>query len=48
MNVLEQLMTYYTQNVSYVMEEFSRHFLMSSYGVVFAAVVGVPVGILIA
>lgn len=48
MNVLEQLMTYYAQNGSYVMDEFGRHFLMSVYGVLFAAVVGVPVGILIA
>ncbi|MCY8285080.1 choline ABC transporter permease OpuBD [Bacillus inaquosorum] len=48
MNVLEQVMTYYAQNGSYVMEEFGRHFLMSAYGVLFAAVVGVPVGILIA
>lgn len=42
MNVLEQLMTYYAQNGSYVMDEFGRHFLMSAYGVLFAAVVGVP------
>ncbi|MCY9013518.1 choline ABC transporter permease OpuBD [Bacillus inaquosorum] len=48
MDVLEQVMTYYAQNGSYVMEEFGRHFLMSAYGVLFAAVVGVPVGILIA
>ncbi|NTU14910.1 choline ABC transporter permease OpuBD [Bacillus subtilis] len=48
MNVLEQLMTYYVQNGSYVMDEFGRHFLMSAYGVLFAAVVGVPAGILIA
>ncbi|MCR6598724.1 ABC transporter permease [Bacillus halotolerans] len=48
MNVLEQLMRYYAQNGSYVMEEFGRHFLMSAYGVLFATVVGVPVGILIA
>ncbi|MGK9162029.1 choline ABC transporter permease OpuBD [Bacillus subtilis] len=48
MNVFEQLMTYYAQNGSYVMDEFSRHFLMSAYGVLFAAVVGVPAGILIA
>lgn len=31
MNVLEQLMTYYAQNGSYVMDEFGRHFLMSVY-----------------
>ncbi|MEA1022833.1 choline ABC transporter permease OpuBD [Bacillus subtilis] len=48
MNVFEQLMMYYTQNGSYVMDEFGRHFLMSAYGVLFAAVVGVPAGILIA
>ncbi|MGG4112615.1 choline ABC transporter permease OpuBD [Bacillus subtilis] len=48
MNVLEQLMTYYAQNGSYVMDEFGHHFLMSAYGVLFAAVVGVPAGILIA
>ncbi|QFY86241.1 choline ABC transporter permease OpuBD [Bacillus subtilis] len=48
MNVLEQLMTYYAQNGSYVMDEFGRHFLISAYGVLFAAVVGVPAGILIA
>ncbi|AGA23207.1 MULTISPECIES: choline ABC transporter permease OpuBD [Bacillus] len=48
MNVLEQLMTYYAQNGSYVMDEFGRHFLMSAYGVLCAAVVGVPAGILIA
>ncbi|MEI1422978.1 choline ABC transporter permease OpuBD [Bacillus cabrialesii] len=48
MNVLEQLMAYYAQNGSYVMDEFGRHFLMSAYGVLFAAVVGVPAGILIA
>ncbi|MBV2241047.1 choline ABC transporter permease OpuBD [Bacillus inaquosorum] len=48
MDVLEQVMTYYAQNGAYVMEEFGRHFLMSAYGVLFAAVVGVPVGILIA
>ncbi|MGG1242708.1 choline ABC transporter permease OpuBD [Bacillus cabrialesii] len=48
MNALEQLMAYYAQNGSYVMDEFGRHFLMSAYGVLFAAVVGVPAGILIA
>lgn len=46
--MLEQLMTYYAQNGSYVMDEFGRHFLMSAYGVLCAAVVGVPAGILIA
>ncbi|MGM0860963.1 MAG: ABC transporter permease [Bacillota bacterium] len=48
MNVLEQLMAYYSQNGSYVMYEFYRHFLMSAYGVLFAAIFGIPVGIFIA
>lgn len=48
MKVLQQLWTYYAQNGSYVLGEFYRHFLMSAYGVLFAAVVGIPVGIFIA
>ena len=48
MNMLQELLTYYQQNGSYVMEQFVRHFLMSAYGVLFAAIVGIPVGILIA
>ncbi|MED1127605.1 ABC transporter permease [Bacillus paralicheniformis] len=48
MEVLQQLWTYYAQNGSYVLGEFYRHFLMSAYGVLFAAVVGIPVGIFIA
>ncbi|WP_425590414.1 ABC transporter permease [Fictibacillus enclensis] len=36
------------QNGSYVWEQFYRHFLMSAYGVLFAAIVAIPVGILIA
>ncbi|WP_336155487.1 glycine betaine/carnitine/choline/choline sulfate ABC transporter permease OpuCD [Bacillus sp. 204(2023)] len=48
MEVLQQLGTYYSQNGGYVMQEFYRHFLMSVYGVLFAAIVGIPLGILIA
>ncbi|KZZ83623.1 ABC transporter permease [Bacillus sp. SJS] len=48
MNVLEQLWTYYSQNGAYVLHEFYRHFLMSAYGVFFAAIVGIPTGIFIA
>ncbi|WP_376766222.1 ABC transporter permease [Bacillus haikouensis] len=40
-------MYYYSQNASYVWEQFYRHFLMSVYGVLFAAIVAIPVGILI-
>ncbi|GGH84566.1 osmoprotectant transport system permease protein [Pullulanibacillus pueri] len=48
MNTLSELVTYYGQNYGYVLTEFCRHFLMSAYGVIFAAIVGIPVGILIA
>lgn len=48
MDTLQELWMYYTQNTSYVWEQFYRHFLMSAYGVLFAAIVGIPVGILIA
>lgn len=48
MNMLQELWTYYQLNGSYVMEQFFRHFLMSAYGVLFAAIVGIPIGILIA
>ncbi|MDP4125059.1 MAG: ABC transporter permease, partial [Bacillota bacterium] len=40
MEVLQQLGTYYSQNGGYVLQEFYRHFLMSVYGVLFAAIVG--------
>ncbi len=46
MEVLQQLGTYYSQNGGYVLQEFYRHFLMSVYGVLFAAIVGIPLGIL--
>lgn len=48
METIQELWTYYMVNGSYVWEQFSRHFLMSIYGVLFAAIVGIPVGILIA
>ncbi|MEK5102978.1 ABC transporter permease [Cytobacillus sp. FSL M8-0252] len=48
MDVFSDLITYFTNNGSYVWEQFFRHFLMSAYGVLFAAIVGIPVGILIA
>lgn len=43
-----ELWNYYAQNYAYVWEEFYRHFLMSAYGVLFAAIVAIPVGIFIA
>lgn len=48
METLQELWTYYTTNGTYVWDQFVRHFLMSAYGVLFAALVGIPVGILIA
>ncbi|MBF2640400.1 ABC transporter permease [Listeria seeligeri] len=48
MDTLKQLIDYYQTNGSYVMEEFWRHFLMSAYGVIFAAIVAIPVGVYIA
>ncbi|MBC1420782.1 ABC transporter permease [Listeria seeligeri] len=48
MDTLKQLIDYYQTNGSYVMEEFWRHFLMSAYGVIFAAIVAIPLGVYIA
>ncbi|WHY71849.1 ABC transporter permease [Fictibacillus enclensis] len=48
METINEIINYYMQNGSYVWEQFYRHFLMSAYGVLFAAIVAIPVGILIA
>lgn len=48
MQTLQQLTTYYSLNAEYVWVQFYRQFLMSAYGVLFAAIVGIPIGILIA
>ncbi|MBE9388821.1 ABC transporter permease [Vagococcus salmoninarum] len=48
LNVIQQFFYYFNENGSYVISQFSRHFLISSYGVLFAALVGIPVGIMIA
>lgn len=48
MDILADLWLYYSQNAGYVWEQFTRHFLMSAYGVLFAAIVAIPVGIIIA
>lgn len=48
MDTLIELWNYYAQNYSYVWEEFYKHFLMSAYGVLFAAIIAIPVGIFIA
>ena len=48
METFNELIYYYSQNAGYVWEQFYRHFLMAAYGVLFAAIVGIPLGILIA
>ncbi len=48
MNTLQQLLYYYIENGGYVFEQFTRHFLISIYGVLFAAIVAIPLGFWIA
>ncbi|MEK4564725.1 ABC transporter permease [Alkalihalobacillus sp. FSL R5-0424] len=48
MDIIQDLILYYSQNGGYVWTEFYRHFLMSAYGVFFAALVAIPLGIFIA
>ncbi|MCG7338105.1 ABC transporter permease [Staphylococcus sp. ACRSN] len=47
-NLLQQLIEYYTMNFGYLWDLFIKHLLMSVYGVLFAAIVGIPLGIIIA
>lgn len=48
LNTLQQLLYYYKENAGYVFEQFTRHFLISIYGVLFAAIVAIPLGFWIA
>nr|WP_174316926.1 ABC transporter permease [Enterococcus pallens] len=47
MNTFQQFFEYFQVNGGYVFSQFYRHFLISIYGVLFAALVGIPVGIFI-
>ena len=47
LSLWQQFIYYYVHNGSYVLEQFNRTFLISIYGVLFAAIIGIPVGILI-
>lgn len=47
-NLLSQLYEYFTNNFAYLWSLFMDHLLMSVYGVLFAAIVGIPIGIFIA
>ncbi|EHJ52983.1 ABC transporter permease [Streptococcus macacae] len=48
MGLIQQLVYYFNHNGSYVLTQFLRHFLISIYGVLLAAILGIPLGILIA
>ncbi|WP_291293471.1 ABC transporter permease [Enterococcus sp.] len=47
MNLFQQFIAYFQENGGYVFAQFIRHFLISIYGVLFASIVGIPLGILI-
>ncbi|UXS67961.1 ABC transporter permease [Staphylococcus chromogenes] len=47
-NIIQQLWSYYHINYGYLWELFMNHLLMSIYGVLFAAIIGIPLGIIIA
>lgn len=47
LSVWQQFIYYYQHNGAYVMQQFNRTFLISIYGVLFAAIIGIPVGIYI-
>ncbi len=46
--MLSNILEYYTVNGPYVLAQFGRHFLITFYGVLFACLVGIPVGFFIA
>lgn len=48
LNTWEQFWYYLVNNGSYVLSQFVRHFLISVYGVLLAAIIGIPIGIIIA
>lgn len=48
METIQELINYVSANAGYIWTEFYRHFLMSVYGVLFGAIISIPLGILIA
>jgi osmoprotectant transport system permease protein len=44
----EQIVYYYQENGDYVLQQFGRHFLMAIYGVLFAAIIAIPLGFYLA
>ncbi|WP_416378581.1 ABC transporter permease [Enterococcus durans] len=47
MNWFQQFIVYFQENGAYVFSQFIRHFLISIYGVLFAAIIGIPIGIMV-
>ncbi len=47
LNLFQQFILYFNENGGYVFSQFLRHFLISFYGVLFAAIVAIPLGIFI-
>lgn len=47
LNWFQQFIVYFQENGAYVFSQFIRHFLISIYGVLFAAVIGIPIGIMV-
>ena len=45
-NLLHSILEYYSLNWAFLLELFFKHLLMSVYGVLFACIIGIPVGIL--
>jgi osmoprotectant transport system permease protein len=48
LNLFEQTVYYFQQNGGYLLEQFLRQLLMTTYGVIFAIIVAVPLGFFIA
>lgn len=45
---MNDILLYYSQNGSYVFDQFIRHFLISVYGVLFASILAIPLGFFVA
>ncbi len=45
LSVFNQFIYYFQHNGMYVLDQFIKHFLISLYGVLFACIVGIPIGI---
>lgn len=48
MKIIQELFTYYSLNGAYIFEQFTRHFLISIYGVLLASIVAIPIGFVLA